>query len=200
MVLNYVICFGLGAVGALVIVWLRWIEVLPRFKSAIEIAKLEEEFDIVSKDIINKLQKELEVDCCEVTHSENLRDDIWRQRCISFLVSAFMYVFLGGVTALIFVGLDLQNVLESTSIIKLISAGALWSSFYSFIEVKNADKYGFSKMNEEKNEMAEKVVQEWQEKVEDANRNLQWVSERYNNLLKEYEKKLNIKTGHEGAS
>jgi hypothetical protein len=190
---NYIVYFGLGALGALVIVWLRWIDALPRFKSAIEIAKLEDEYDVVSSDMIKKIQKDLPVDCCEVTHSENLRDDIWRQRCISFAVSAFMYIILGGATALIFVGLDIGNALDSAAIIKLISAGALWSTFYSFIEVKNADQFGLSKMAEEKNKMVEKITSEYQSEIKKSNANIELISNDFNLLLDKYQKLLKEK-------
>jgi hypothetical protein len=187
---NLVISFCLGALGALIIVWLRWIDALPRFKSAIEIAQLEEEYTVVSSDIMKKIQKELPVDGCEITHSENLRDDIWRQRRNSFLVSAVMYVVLGGATALIFIGLDVKNALASASVVKLISAGALWSSFYSFIEVKNIDQFGLSKIEEEKDQMVKKINSEWQEKVNKANTSIEQISERYNNLMDQYQEVL----------
>jgi hypothetical protein len=187
---NLIISFCLGALGALVIVWLRWIDALPRFKSAIEIAKLEVEYDIVSNDIIKKIQDKLPVNCCEVTHSENLRDDIWRQRRNSFLVSAVMYVVLGGATALVFVGLDIQNALDSTSIIKLISAGALWSTFYSFIEVKNVDKIGLSKMAEENKKMVENIADGYQEKIKDSYKDIQTIRQKYNSVIEEYQEKI----------
>jgi hypothetical protein len=194
---NYLISFGLGALGALIIVWFRWINALPRFKSAIEIANLEAEYDAVSKDMMTKIKAKLPVDCCEVTHSENLRDDIWRQRCNSFIVSGAMYVVLGGLTALVFVGLDMQNVLDSSSIIKLISAGALWSSFYSFIEVKNINEYGLSKMAEEKKTMVEEItseqrkqIEEYQEKINKSNNDCQTLQGKYNAVIAEYQEKI----------
>lgn len=187
---NYVISFFLGVIGALVIVWLRWIDALPRFKSAIEIASLENEYSAVSSDITKKIRDNSAVDCCEVTHSNNLRDDIWRQRSSSFLVSAFMYLILGGATALIFIGLDVQNPLETANVMKLIAAGALWSSFYSFIEVKKADDFGLSKMNEVQETMVTQITEEHKKDLKDIYDNCQNLQEKYTALINDYQEKI----------
>jgi hypothetical protein len=128
--------FLIGSFGALVIVWLRWIGTLPRFSSSVEIGLCEEEYKEISGNISKKLKENKEITQPEVTHSNDLRDDIWRQRMKSFTTSAVLYTVLGGVTAALFVGWDLQNITDSANIAKLIAAGALWTTFYSFLDVK----------------------------------------------------------------
>jgi hypothetical protein len=194
---NYVISFSLGALGALVIVWFRWIDALPRFKTAIEIANLEDEYDVVSDDIVKKIKDKLPVDPSEVTHSENLRDDIWRQRCNSFFVSAFMYIVLGGATALIFIGLDIANPLDSAAIIKLISAGALWSTFYSFIDMRNTEKFSLSKMKDINDGAIAKItekqqgqIKEYQDKINESYQDCQALRDKYHAVINEYEEKI----------
>jgi len=145
---NYLFCFALGALGALIIVWLRWIDALPRFKSAIEISLIEDDYSKIREHIVQTIKDGKTLDSNDLTYSENLRRDIQKQRTTSFLFSSILYTILGGATALIFVGLDAQN-LSETTIIKLIGAGALWSSFYSFLDVKNTDSFNITKQDEE---------------------------------------------------
>src|SRR3972149_6955830 len=98
---------------------------LPRFSSSVEIESCEDEYKKVSGYITKKMTDGKQIEDPEVKHSNELRDDIWRQRTQSFLTSALLYV-----------GLEIQNILDPTSITKLLAAGALWTTFYSFLDVK----------------------------------------------------------------
>lgn len=136
----YIACFAVGVVGALVIVWLRWIGTLPRFSSSVEIAGLEDEYKGL-KDLIAKKEKDgKNITGAEVDHSENLRKGIWKQRWSSFAISSLVYPILGGATAVLFVGIGTENVTDPLVIGKLLAAGALWTSFYSFIDVRKTDE------------------------------------------------------------
>ncbi|MDD1676995.1 MAG: hypothetical protein LUQ40_04570 [Methanomicrobiales archaeon] len=202
MVWNYIGSFALGALGALFIVWLRWTGSMPRFSSSIEIQQTENEYEALRAAIAKKIDGGNEsLTDAEVRHSDQLRDDVWRQRSTCFLCSAIMYVVLGGATAFIFVGLDVQNLTELDTILKLIAAGALWSSFYSFIDVEKAEKTviagreGESKTREglhgEMNAAYEKAMTE-------ANKKLQKANADYNELVDEYDK-LKVQLAAGGA-
>src|SRR3990170_9134503 len=130
--------FLIGVVGALFIVWLRWMGSLPRFSSTVEIESCEDEYRELSVYITQKITEGKKIDEPEVKHSNELRDDIWRQRMRSFLTSALLYVVLGGASAVLFVGLEIQSILDPASITKLLAAGALWTTFYSFLDVNRS--------------------------------------------------------------
>lgn len=202
MIVNYLYSFALGAVGALFIVWLRWTDALPRFKSAIEISLLEEEYKQIRDHIEKTITNDKSLESPDVTYSNELRDDIWRQRTTSFLFSSILYVILGGATALLFIGLDVENIADTATIMKLISAGALWSSFYSFIEVKNADSFNKAAAETEEikqQQVLEDIKKEYDAKmtkIEDttktcmteANTKMSALIQEYNDLLDEYQK------------
>jgi predicted RNase H-related nuclease YkuK (DUF458 family) len=154
--MDFWIVFGsflIGTVGALVIVWLRWIGTLPKFSSSVEIESCEEEYKKVSAAISKKLEEQKDITDAEVQHSNELRDDIWRQRLKSFSTSAILYATLGGATAVLFVGFDLQNITDSTNIIKLLAAGAMWTTFYSFLDVRKT-----AEVIDEKKEMLDEQM------------------------------------------
>jgi len=211
MVWSYLFSFILGAVGALFIVWLRWTDALPRFKSAIEISLLEDEYNKIREHIEQTIKDDKTLDSPDVIYSNDLRDDIWRQRTTSFLFSSLLYVILGGATALIFIGLDSQNVFDSSTIMKLISAGALWSTFYSFIEVKNADSFNSTikaKEDLKQQQVLAEITKEYNLKITElegktkncileANKKMSMLIRDYNSLLDEYEK---LKSTSEGGS
>jgi len=189
MAWDYLISFGLGATGALFIVWLRWIGSLPKFKSSIEILQIEDEYEEVRQNIAKRLKNGDVISEAEVKHSNDLRDDIWRQRSICFLWSALIYVALGGVTALLFVGLQAQDLTELT-IIKMISAGALWSTFYSFIDVTNAEKFIIAKREEEtriQDEGLNRITSKCEEEIKRLYDELHDTANRYNELVDKYE-------------
>jgi hypothetical protein len=186
--------FLIGTVGALVIVWLRWIGTLPRFSSSIEIENCEDDYKKISNSIAKKLENQREISDAEAKYSNDLRDDIWRQRTKSFLTSAIMYAVLGGATAVLFVGFEIQNILDSANIAKLLAAGALWTTFYSFLDVKktaaavdskkeNLDEINMSKTEE----VAKKLTEEKNTVLEYANK--------YNELVEAYEKLTKEKGG-----
>jgi len=219
LVWEFVGSFLLGAVGALMIVWLRWVGALPRFSSSIEIEIIEDEYKELSECLRAKVKEtkskitdseaehaDNRITGHEVTYSNDLRDDIWRQRRSSFLVSAILYVVLGGATALIFVGLEAQNILDPLVVGKLISAGALWSSFYSFIDVKKADQANESirekedakvakkveKLDTEVAKKMEKLKQAFEEEVkaqaDEADSTIERLIVQYNDLVAKYNK------------
>jgi len=202
MIWNYLVSFALGGLGALVIVWLRWTDALPRFKSAIEISLLEDEYDKIRQHIDRTIKEDKTLDSPDVTYSNDLRDDIWRQRTTSFLFSAVLYVILGGATALLFIGIDAQNFSDTATIMKLISAGALWSSFYSFIEIKNADSFNTTKtadLDKTQQQVLDDVKKEYTDKISEienktklcmieANNKMSDLIKKYNDLVDEYEK------------
>ena len=206
MVIDYVFSFALGALGALFIVWLRWTDALPRFKSAIEISLLEDEYKNIREHIERTIKDDKSLDSPDVIYSNDLRDDIWRQRTTSFFFSSILYVVLGGATALIFIGLDVQNISDPTTIMKLISAGALWSSFYSFIEVKNADSFKSAKQEDEdkkQQQVLEDIKKQYNTQISEledktmkcmieANNKMITLIKEYNDLVDEYENKLKI--------
>lgn len=132
--LAYFGAFAIGLVGALVIVWLRFIGTLPRFSSTIEIEGCEEEYEGLSTAMSQRVKDGKDLQEPEVQHSDNLRKDIWKQRWASFGISAILYPILGGATALLFIGLESQNITDPLTITRLLAACALWTSFYSFIE------------------------------------------------------------------
>ena len=207
---NYLFSFLLGGLGALFIVWLRWTDALPRFKSAIEISLLEDEYNKIRDHIGRTIKDDKTLDSSDVKYSDQLRDDIWRQRSTSFLFSSILYVILGGATALIFIGLDAQNIFDTTTILKLISAGALWSSFYSFIEVKNAESFKNTEQEAEdkkQQQVLEAVKKEYDAQISEledktrkcvteANNTVSKLIKDYNDLVDEYEKqKLTVPAG-----
>lgn len=211
--------FLVGAVGALVIVWFRWTKVLPRFSSGIELEVIETEYEELRGYIANKIKNKKVgiLGSPDVVHSNNLRDDIWRQRRSSFFVSAIMYLILGGATAVLFIGLEintLTDLLDAQVIIKLLTTGALWSSFYSFIDVKKADEIAEKerekkdKENEEKirdltkdsqdrlkekdkeikgaKEKIKEATEKANEKIKEANEQIESLVKKYNELVDEY--------------
>jgi hypothetical protein len=194
--------FIIGAIGALLIVWLRWTGAMPRFSSSVEIAVIEDEYNKVSDYITKRIENDEEIKDPEVHHSDNLRDDIWRQRTRSFAVSALLYVVLGGFTAVLFVGLETQNVLDPLIITKLLAAGALWTTFYSFLDVKkseetvktlreNSDKADLTRLDEITTSYEDKLAKMRNE----ANNKISQVVSTYNVLVEEYEK---LTKGHGG--
>lgn len=185
----------LGAVGALLIVWLRWVGTLPRFSSSVEIGVIEDEYKELSTFMTTKVKEGKEITDPEVLHSDNLRDDIWRQRTKSFLVSSLLYVILGGATAVLFVGLEVKNIIDPLVIGKLLSAGALWSSFYSFIDVKKTDEAIEAireKMDTETlkkvDELKKTFKEELTKKIDQGNSIIAELTEKYNDLVDKYEK------------
>lgn len=198
--------FLLGAVGALLIVWLRWVGTLPRFSSSVEIGILEDEYKDLSASMTIKIRGGKEITDPEVRHSDNLRDDVWRQRTRSFFVSSLLYVILGGATAVLFVGLEVKNIIDPLVIGKLLSAGALWSSFYSFIDVKKTDEAietiretmdaeTLKKVEEQEEKALKKVEElkktfeeELEKKINQGNSVITELIEKYNDLVDEYEK------------
>ena len=186
--------FLIGTVGALVIVWLRWIGTLPRFSSSIEIENCEDDYKKISNSIAKKLENQKEISDAEAKYSNDLRDDIWRQRTKSFLTSAIMYAILGGATAVLFVGFEVQNILDSATIVKLLAAGALWTTFYSFLDVRktaavvDGKKESLDEINLSKTEeVAKKLTEEKNTILEYANK--------YNELVEAYEKLAKEKGG-----
>jgi hypothetical protein len=189
---------GSFLLGALLIVWLRWSGSLPRFSSSIEIKAVEEEYKTLTSFISTKLTTEKDVTKAEVQHSNNLRDDMWRQRTRSFLVSALLYVILGGATAFLFIGLEIENILDPAVIGKLISAGALWSSFYSFIDVKKTDEAieaereriddeSIQKIEELKKTFEEEIKKKIK-KIHEGNETITDITNKYNDLVEKYVK------------
>jgi len=190
--------FLIGSVGALVIVWLRWIGTLPRFSSSVEIGIIEDEYKELSKSMSTKIGGKNAITDPEVQHSNNLRDDIWRQRTNSFIVSALMYVVLGGATAVLFVGIEtssLTGLIDPLVIGKLISTGALWSSFYSFIDVKKTDE-AIEAIRENLDAETMKKVDnlkkrfedELKKKIDEGNNSITKLANKYNDLVEKYEK------------
>lgn len=191
--------FLIGSVGALVIVWLRWIGTLPKFSSSVEIGIIEEEYKDLSKSMSTTIKGGQKVITNpEVNHSNNLRDDIWRQRTNSFAVSAIMYLILGGATAVLFIGLEtnsLTDLLDPLVITKLLSTGALWSSFYSFIDVKKTDE-NLEKIRENQDRETEKKMDKLEksyekkvkEKVNEANDKIRGLAKKFNDLVDKYNK------------
>ncbi len=178
-------------VGALFIVWLRWMGTLPRFSSSVEIESCEEEYKKVSGYITKKMADGKEIEDPEVKHSNELRDDIWRQRTQSFLTSALLYVVLGGASAVLFVGLEVQNILDPTSITKLLAAGALWTTFYSFLDVKKTSAALESKKAGLDNEIlakAEEVTKGLTEKLEEEKAKVIEIASKYNAVVEEFMK------------
>ena len=183
--------FLFGAVGALLIVWLRWTGTLRRFSSSVEIEIIEEEYKDVSAYITSKIKEGKEINEPEIHHSDNLRDDIWRQRTKSFLTSALLYVILGGFTAVIYIGLEVENILDPLIIAKLVTAGALWTTFYSFIDVKKADEL-IKDLEDEKDEESLTKIEELRKKFEEkillerekANKIIRELVEKYNEAVK----------------
>jgi len=183
--------FLIGVVGALFIVWLRWMGSLPRFSSSVEIESCEDEYKKVSGYITKKMADGKEVDEPEVKHSNELRDDIWRQRTQSFLTSALLYVVLGGASAVLFVGLEIQNILDPTSITKLLAAGALWTTFYSFLDVKKTSAALESKkegLDKEILAKAEEVTNGLTEKLEEEKAKVIEIAGKYNAVVEEFMK------------
>lgn len=190
--------FLIGSVGALVIVWLRWIGTLPRFSSSVEISIIEDEYKELSAFMSTKIRGKSAITDPEVQHSNNLRDDIWRQRTKSFAVSALMYVVLGGATAVLFVGIETNNLtdlIDPLVIGKLISTGALWSSFYSFIDVKktdeaieaireNLDAETMKKVDNLKKSFEDQL----KKKIDEGNNTITKLVNKYNGLVEKYEK------------
>ena len=175
----------IGVVGALFIVWLRWMGSLPRFSSTVEIESCEDEYKKVSGYITKKMTDGKQIEDPEVKHSNELRDDIWRQRTQSFLTSALLYVVLGGASAVLFVGLEIQNILDPTSITKLLAAGALWTTFYSFLDVKKTSAVLESKKEGiDKEDLAK--VEGLKEKLEEEKAKVIEIAGKYNAVVEEY--------------
>jgi hypothetical protein len=179
-------------VGALFIVWLRWMGTLPRFSSTVEIESCEDEYKKVSSYITKKMEVEGgKLDAPEVEHSNMLRDDIWRQRTQSFMTSALLYVVLGGASAVLFVGLEIQNILDPLSITKLLAAGALWTTFYSFLDVKKTSAVLDGKKESVDKEIlakAEEVTKGLTEKLEAEKAKVLEIAGKYNAVVEEFMK------------
>ena len=179
--------FLIGVVGALFIVWLRWMGSLPRFSSSVEIESCEDEYKKVSGYITKKMADGKEIEEPEVKHSNELRDDIWRQRMRSFLTSALLYVVLGGASAVLFVGLEIQSILDPASITKLLAAGALWTTFYSFLDVKKTSAALDSKKEGLDKEILE-VTKGLTEKLEEEKAKVIEIAGKYNAVVEEFMK------------
>jgi hypothetical protein len=190
--------FLIGSFGALVIVWLRWIGTLPRFSSSVEIDLCEEEYKQISGNISKKLKENKEISQPEVTHSNDLRDDIWRQRMKSFTTSAILYTVLGGVTAVLFVGWDLQNITDSANIAKLIAAGALWTTFYSFLDVKKTVETIDNKkesIDASKDKSNLELVEGLKTQLTDQKKKVIEYAKKYNEVVDAYKKLIDEKGG-----
>jgi hypothetical protein len=92
---SYLGAFLIGFVGALVIVWLRFVGTLPRFSSTIEIKSCEEEYEGLSTVMSRRVKDGEDLREPEVQHSDNLRKDIWKQRWAGFGISTIIYPISG---------------------------------------------------------------------------------------------------------
>ncbi|MCP8305925.1 MAG: hypothetical protein H3Z49_02305 [archaeon] len=193
--------FFVGVVGALVVVYLRWIGAFPRFKSSLEIDKLEDEYKVIQETLTAKLKEKEVVTQPEVEHSNNLRDDIWRQKSTGFLGWAVIYVLLGGAIATLFGG-EIQSLSDVATITKVASIGAFWTSFISLFDTKLADRAAEEarrKIDEKYAEAMERVKNGTESKIDEANKvinakkaELRTLAEKYNRdigqLTDEYNK------------
>lgn len=193
--LAYVGAFFVGVIGALVIVWLRWVGSLPRFSSSIEIAGCEEEYECLSTAMTRKVKDDTDLSQPEVQHSDSLRKDIWKQRWATFGVSALLYATLGGATALLFVGIGVQDITDPLTIGRLLTAGALWTGFYSFIDVRKADDVADIKRREwakEANKDAEELKRYYEKRIknltESANKTITRLVAEYDAIVLEHDK------------
>jgi hypothetical protein len=177
--------FLIGTVGALFVVWLRWIGTLPTFSSSIEIQGCEEEYKKITSFISKKLEDQKEITESEEKYSNDLRDDLWRQRTKSFLTSAILYTILGGATAVLFVGLELQSITDSANIAKLLAAGALWTTFYSFIDVKKTSAAIDSK-KESLDEINLAIVSNLQKQLENEKNKVIEYANKFNHVVEAY--------------
>jgi len=181
--------FLIGTVGALFVVWLRWIGTLPTFSSSIEIQGCEEEYKKITRFISKKLEDQKEITESEEKYSNDLRDDLWRQKTKSFLTSAILYTILGGATAVLFVGLELQSITDSANITKLLAAGALWTTFYSFIDVKKTSAAIDSKkesIDETILAKTREIVSNLQKQLENEKNKVIEYADKYNHVVEAY--------------
>lgn len=129
----------IGGVGALVTVYLRWTSVLPRFKNFLEIDQLEEDYANLRKALNEKLKTGVSITDAEAKYANELRDDIRHMKMTGFSGWAVLYVIIGSVFATVFVGSEVKGITDTAAIVKLMSAGAFWTSFLSLLDVKVAD-------------------------------------------------------------
>jgi hypothetical protein len=209
MLVDFLITFTIGSVGALIMVYLRWIGVLPRFKSAIETDQLEGEYEEIRKRISEKMKAGESPTPAEIEHSNNLRDDIRRQKTTGFLGWAAMYVILGGAVASLFLGETIQNLGEVDKVVKVASAGAFWTSFLSILDARVAERRVEELRSKSDKEIEEKIDQikgvaqkeiekanitinesnqKMKKLVETYNLDVEQLTDAYNNLLEKYTK------------
>jgi hypothetical protein len=167
--------FLFGIVGALVIIYLRVYETLPRMSGATLILDRTQEADqlkekwhslaiesetVKDTDVLEKLRDDYQLRESEIR--KEVRDLKFRQ----WILTAGLYVILGGFFALIVFPLIsdekilLDGMIQPVEALKCMGIGFTWTTYISLLESKNPEK--------EAREIREKILQDVETKTEEV--------------------------------
>jgi len=209
--LELLVQFLFGVAGALVLVYLRIYEALPRMSGSREIELREDEIEGLRKkwhDIAKKSEESTDSELDE-KRLDNLRDDYDRRerelrnevrslKLRQWTLAATLYILLGGLFALVVFPLISEGKIISEGTIQLIEAvkcmaiGFTWTTYISLITGKTVEK--------ESNEIQQKAIEEWEKtKLEEVVKKTKKITEDFDmyrknskELLDKYKELLGI--------
>lgn len=200
--------FGVG--GALVLIYLRIYEALPRMSGTKEIKLREDEVEDLRKkwhEIAKKSEKSMNSSFDQLrrdyqTRESELRNEIRSLKLRQWALAATLYIILGGLFALVVFPLISEGkiisdgTIQSIEAVKCMAIGFTWTTYISLITGKTVEKESDDIREKALNELQKKtddIAENYTKKIEDITADFNRYKKNSKELLDKYKELLGIK-------
>jgi len=200
--------FGVG--GALVLIYLRIYEALPRMSGTKEIKLREGEIEDLSKkwhEIAKKSEESMNSSFDQLrrdyqTRESELRNEIRSLKLRQWALAATLYIILGGLFALVVFPLISEEkiisegTIQSIEAVKCMAIGFTWTTYISLITGKTVEKESNDIQEKALNELEKKtddIVENYTKKIKDITEDFDKYKKNSKELLDKYKELLGIK-------
>lgn len=215
--LELLVQFLLGVGGALVLIYLRIYEALPRMSGTREIKLREEEIDGLREKWHEYVKKSEESTDPEQdkkldglrddvdTRESGLRNEIRSLKLRQWTLAATLYIILGGLFAVVVFPLISEGkiisegTIQSIEALKCMAIGFTWTTYISLITGKTAEKESIEISEKELNEVMKKdeiilndLVENYNKKIKDIAEDFDKYRKNSKELIDKYKELLGI--------
>lgn len=200
--------FGIG--GALVLIYLRIFEALPRMSGTKEIKLREGEIEDLRKkwhEIAKKSEATMNSSFDQLrsdyqTRESELRNEVRSLKLRQWALAATLYIVLGGLFALVVFPLISEGkiisegTIQSIEAIKCMAIGFTWTTYISLITGKTVEKESSDIQEKALNELEKKtddIVENYTKKIKDITADFDKYKKNSKELLDKYKELLGIK-------